>query len=737
MRAIEFEEVGMENYGPYIDPMILTFPKDKLMLITGPNGIGKTMALDAIPFTLYGITSKGAKGDDVVNNQVGKNCKTWVKFKVYDNIEDEKRYNQYIVTRYHKYTKYQNTVIVTLNDVDIKQGQREVLPYIERVVCPQQAFMNSLMFGQKVKDFFTDLVDSKKKEIFRKLLDLEMFLIYYKGSDNKLKELKDQSSDLRNQKDVTTSLLNNAIANITALKHQENKFYEEQQQTIKEKEKELGNSIRLLSKWQKDLKELSQQDIDLETTIIELTNVNKKIASICEESQKELKSLETAALAKKMELDSKAKDAKSEVNERTNDELSKLQEKRADIKQESALVIDALKDEKHKLDLERNSCMSTMESLSSRISEIQTHVLDCEVSECPLCEQHVDENTIKTLENKITDYQSEHTFSQTKIDEIKKEIQLIHEKMSKEANETREKLKIVESDERSWKFAKQDKLNDIDSRLQDAILKVNESMILEKQVIIDEIDSKTKDLVEQENQLKERRAIQEENIKAVKTAEETITKLTYEQNQIEKDIQQLTETEYDKTQLNMEISREQSKRKELSEIKNQLVEFDKLIDVVSFWKTGFSSSGIPSMLIDEAIPYMNERVEHYLDMFTNGRYVVSFDTLDETKSGEFRDKISVRVLDTQTRANTRVQLSGGQTRIIDIAIILTLGDLLSRIQNVSFNILLFDEIFDALDEQNIQYVSQVLSKIKLGKAIYIISHQHQDHLEADETLAFS
>ena len=72
MKAIEFQEVGMENYGPYIDPMVLSFVENKLTLITGPNGIGKTMSMsiDAIPFTLYGITSKGARGDDVVNNKV-------------------------------------------------------------------------------------------------------------------------------------------------------------------------------------------------------------------------------------------------------------------------------------------------------------------------------------------------------------------------------------------------------------------------------------------------------------------------------------------------------------------------------------------------------------------------------------------------------------------------------------------------------------------------------------------
>ena len=156
--------------------------------------------------------------------------------------------------------------------------------------------------------------------------------------------------------------------------------------------------------------------------------------------------------------------------------------------------------------------------------------------------------------------------------------------------------------------------------------------------------------------------------------------------------------------------------------------------ILDFWKTAFSSSGIPSMLIDEAIPFMNEKVADYLDKLTNGRYIVSFDTLASIKSGEFRDKISVNVVDTYTRANSRIQLSGGQTRIIDIATILTLGDLQASIQDVSINILLFDEIFDSLDEENVGYVSKVLSQLKVGKSIYLISHRHEDQLEADEVL---
>jgi len=182
MRQINFQEVGMENYGPYISPMILTFKNNNLTLITGPNGIGKTMALDSIPFSLYGITSKGAKGDDVVNNTVGKNCKTWVKFQV--------NTDQFLVTRFHKHSKGGSTVILNKNGVDIKKGQREVSIEIERILCPRKTFMNTLMFGQKVKDFFTDLGDADKKEIFRRILDLDAYTSYYDEAKKMIDKLE-------------------------------------------------------------------------------------------------------------------------------------------------------------------------------------------------------------------------------------------------------------------------------------------------------------------------------------------------------------------------------------------------------------------------------------------------------------------------------------------------------------------------------------------------------------------
>jgi DNA repair exonuclease SbcCD ATPase subunit len=207
--------------------------------------------------------------------------------------------------------------------------------------------------------------------------------------------------------------------------------------------------------------------------------------------------------------------------------------------------------------------------------------------------------------------------------------------------------------------------------------------------------------------------------------------------QKELDIASKESKEFDDTQIFLYEKKERDYAIKLNNLQNELQTLSENQEIYEFWKLAFSPKGIPSMLIDEAIPFMNSKVSEYLERLTNGRYIVSFDTLAETKGGEFRDKISVNVLDTHTRANSRIQLSGGQTRIIDIATILTLGDLQSNVQDVKFNILLFDEIFDSLDDENIGFVSKVLSNMRIGKSIYLISHRHEDQLEADEVLTLN
>lgn len=728
MREVIFQESGMKNFGPYIDPMVLPFPNDKLSLITGPNGIGKTMALDSIPFTLYGITSKKAKGDDVVNNVIGKNCKTWVKFKVNDN--------QYIITRYHKYTRFGNTVILNKNGKDIKKGQREVLPEIEKLICPQKSFMNTLMFGQKVKDFFTDLVDSDKKEIFRKILGLEQYLSYYKYVSDLLKELAGVENNLKNKIEVDKGLYEDTTTQIKTFLDLKSKFYENQKESIANLEKSIKDNERLLSNWANTLDKLKIDSENIKGIIEDLSKIQNELSSFEQTYSSELDKLEKQAEMKKLELTNDADKSKAKISADFSEQLKTLNDKLNNITQKINDQNTNNQQTKHEIELKISKLITEQKSISKEINEITNNVLESDISICPTCRQEITELTknelITKIENLKVNFENNNKEIETltyKNSELDNQLNLQLKILNKEKYELNLKLTNLAVEENDLKLEVEKKLNDLKLKV-DLLVKQQKSKILERK------SKEQKELLEKEKNLILRKEKQEKIDKNIESVKSTIFYLENDIKTATSQLERERETDYDETQLNSYINKKQNLEVSISEKENELIGMERKTKIYEFWKSGFSSTGIPSMLIDDSIPFMNDKISKYLDLLTNGRYIVSFDTLDETKAGEYRDKISVHVVDTETKANSRVQLSGGQTRIIDIATILTLGDLQANIQDIKFNILLFDEIFDALDYDNATYVSKVLNKLKLGKSIYVISHQIQDQLEPDEHLEF-
>lgn len=728
MREVEFQESGMENFGPYIEPMELSFPNDQLTLLTGPNGIGKTMALDSIPFTLYGITSKKAKGDDVVNNKVGRNCKTWVKFKVNND--------QYIVTRYHKYTKLYNTVIINKNGEDIKKGQREALPEIEKLICSQKAFMNTLMFGQKVKDFFTDLVDSDKKEIFRKILGLERYILYYKQADKVLKEIKELKNNLVNQIEINKGLYEDAINQIKILSDLKIKFYEQQDEAIKNLAKLIEDNKRLLNSWQKTLNDCAlKRDGIIEETIKELAKIQNELSIFEKNTSAEIEKLDKQKEVKILELNEEVNKNKTLITSKIGTESKVLHDKQSELKLTLNDISLDKQNKGHQIELQINELKFNQENCSREITAIESNALDDDISICPTCEQDVTEVKGKLI-TKVENFKIEIEENQREIDNLKSkkstiinDLQKQEKKVVNEIAEINLQLVQLTDDEERQKY-------EIDQKLKGLINKVDSLVTDQEKKILNNQAEEQKQLEEKEIFLKNKKENQEKINQEIEKIERTVTSLEQEINTFTFQLEQEKNAEYDETQLNSYITKQYNLQTSIENKNQEIVQLEKQITIHEFWKSGFSSTGIPSMLIDDSIPFMNEKITKYLDLLTNGRYIVSFDTLDETKAGDFRDKISVHVIDTHTQANSRVQLSGGQTRIIDIATILTLGDLQANIQDVKFNILLFDEIFDALDYDNATYVSKVLNKLKIGKSIYVISHQHQDQLESDETLEF-
>jgi DNA repair exonuclease SbcCD ATPase subunit len=728
MREIKFLEVGMENYGPYIDPMILTFKEDTLTLLTGPNGVGKTMALDALPFTLYGITSKKMRGDDVVNNVVGKNCKTWVKFKV--NADD------YLVTRYHKYTKLQNTVVINKNGEDIKKGQKEVLPEIERIVCPQKAFMNTLMFGQKVKDFFTDLVDSDKKEIFRKILGLEQYAEYYKQVDASLKLKESELNDEKNNQSINERLLQEALENIKSLKEQRAKFNLQKNETIKNLKKSIESNSRILADWVRKKDELESEDLDVDKTTEEIHQLEIKESGLAQKYMDMYRELDSGKKEKLAELKASAQQAAIDAKNKMQEDIDRCNEKISELKIKMFDLESDLKDQIHKLELEGRDYTARKNSADQAIISITNDVFSGGQSQCPTCGQMIGDDLKKSFQDQIREYENEIDLCKQQIDQIQIEVSQLNEKIEMEKQRSIINIQSEEMAISTFKGSFRDEAEQLDNRYKSAVKQVEEVVKQKEKEIRDTSnnDVELKNMEKLKNDLKAKKEKQQDLLTEINHIQVKIDNIKNEIEKTETGIEYTQNQKYDDTQLKSYERKKVELKLKLEQDKELIKLIEKESEILKFWKGAFSASGIPSMLIDEAIPFMNAKVSEYLDMITNGRYIVSFDTLDETKSGQFRDKISVRVIDTFTQANSRIQLSGGQTRLIDIATILTLGDLQTAINNVNFNILLFDEIFDALDFDNATYVSKVLHKLKAGKSIYIISHQHEEQLEQDEKL---
>jgi DNA repair exonuclease SbcCD ATPase subunit len=180
--------------------------------------------------------------------------------------------------------------------------------------------------------------------------------------------------------------------------------------------------------------------------------------------------------------------------------------------------------------------------------------------------------------------------------------------------------------------------------------------------------------------------------------------------------------------LNSDIIHNEDRMKELI-IQKQVIQ--KEVAILEFWKEAFSDSGIKSMLIDMAIPHMNESVAQALDKVAPGVFTVSFDTLKMTKSGDVRDKFNVNVLHNIKGTDSHKMLSGGEKRLVDLCCMEALKSLSEKLYGKKFHNIFYDEILDSLDADCCQAFSQA-SKILAGdKNITLIAHQNVENTEPD------
>jgi DNA repair exonuclease SbcCD ATPase subunit len=563
---------------------------------------------------------------------------------------------------------------------------------------------------------------------------LDNYVLYY---DETTKRIKKKTSDLQ-EVDKNLSLNSKLIISTDSYI----RLTKENIENFEIKKKEEIQTLTLeIEELNTDLLELQEiEKIYVNVNDLELNQIKKDISVVENEIQKlttelnhQVKLLTNSKNSKEAEINAKAKELiakenleRSEFISKSNNEAnSKISELQAELNG----LLNSIENNKIKTENNNKQIKSDNEKIDKLFDS-----LNQEKPVCPTCGKPLTDETVnKHLKEELNDLyitRDAAVNSNIKLEEFNKKyskvIKDLRESINKCTNEC--ELNLVAADGQC-----NEQIHIINERLISSLETLESSFNKKMDSIELEFDEKSHEfqdklldlqseqqklemLFDEKNRLSEKISEAKRNIASKQSDIRTKESQKYNEGMLEHYIEEMTRLEEEKRIL-------ASSKTELNDS----------IEMLEFWKDGFSSTGIPSLLIDEAIPFLNSAVAEYLEKI-GGRYVASFDTLSTTKAGEYRDKINVNVLDTKTKANNRKQLSGGQTRVIDIAILLSLCDLQNNVQDMKTNILLLDEIFDSLDDQNISYVSSLLRTLAKGKAINLISHRHIDSIEADEVI---
>jgi len=193
---------------------------------------------------------------------------------------------------------------------------------------------------------------------------------------------------------------------------------------------------------------------------------------------------------------------------------------------------------------------------------------------------------------------------------------------------------------------------------------------------------------------------------------------------------------YDDSQIDKIRSEIENHEKELLQLIEVKKGIQKEISILEFWKSAFSDSGIKSMLIDMAIPHMNESVAEALDKVAPGVFTLSFDTLKTNKSGDVKDKFNVNILHNLKGTNSHKMLSGGEKRLVDLCCMDAIRSLSENLYNKRFHNLFYDEVLDSLDDDSCQAFGQALKRLATNKNITLITHKVSENIEPDRVFNF-
>ncbi|MDD5635147.1 MAG: SMC family ATPase [Atribacterota bacterium] len=163
-------------------------------------------------------------------------------------------------------------------------------------------------------------------------------------------------------------------------------------------------------------------------------------------------------------------------------------------------------------------------------------------------------------------------------------------------------------------------------------------------------------------------------------------------------------------------------QKEAKRYEGKRVHYLRQKEIYKKLAVAFGKNGVQSMIIENAIPELEDEANEILAQLSNEKTTISLESLKELKSGDLRETLDIKIHD-DVGIRPYELYSGGETFRIDFAIRISLSKLLAYRAGARLKTLVIDEGFGTQDEDGLEKLIQAIHAIQNDfEKILVITH---------------
>jgi len=458
------------------------------------------------------------------------------------------------------------------------------------------------------------------------------------------------------------------------------------------------------------------------------------------------------------------KEAESKVTKRTN-----LESKRNEARELQA----AMKVENETLKVEMNQLKDRIEALKS-----------ADGATCPLCGQELSEkhrkSTLKQLEADGKEKGDRYRANTEEAKSLVKEIMEYESQIAKlsvaendrvkyasEVSQLTERVERLESLAKDWETTGKKRLKDVEKLLDNSKYASDEQKQLAKldkelaklgydasehdkareneselrtvedeygnlksaKEVIKQIDDEIKNLEDEIGKKKDEIDEQQKQYDVAATALASVETQSPNFEEAEREFFRVREeenkvrSELGGAQQRVDILKTQRARKK--DFEKEREEFQKQIARHRTLERAFGKDGVPALLIEQALPQIEEKANDTLERLSDGKMSIRFVTQTEYKDKkreDLKETLDIQISDSAGIRNYEMY-SGGEAFRVNFAIRLALSEILAQRKGARLQTLVIDEGFGSQDAQGRQRLIEAINLVKGDFAkILVITH---------------